>query len=120
MPRISHKVFNESVLVEMERKAVGGEYDMAKKQRSSMRKPPNMFMDIQVREVKEKAVTKHKSASLKKRDNNCNKEEEEEEEEIKMKDISHDSNNKSVKSRSHLMRVHCKNMPKGIGNNGSA
>jgi hypothetical protein len=82
-------VFNESRLDEMERKAVSGEYDMAKKQRSRSRKPPNRFMDIQVREVKEKAVTKKDSASSNKRENKHSKKEKEEKEQIKMKDLSH-------------------------------
>ena len=62
-------IFNESVLVEMERKARSGEYvaaaaDGARKS-TRMRIPTNRYMDVQAREVKEKeSMAKEKKQKM--------------------------------------------------------
>jgi hypothetical protein len=109
-------IFNESILVEMERKASSGVYaaaatDGARKS-SRMRIPTNRYMDVQAREVKEKeSITKEKKQKmverriLQKVDVDC---------------LSYDSDDEVIGKKTHddrknhLFRQFCSKMPKDM------
>ena len=100
-------IINKSVLVEMERKALDGDYD--RQEERTTRRLPCLLMDTQAKEVKGE-VTKENCSSQKKKEKNRKREKRNQ-----MDDLSHDGNDESVRRHhNHFTQKHCRIMSKVV------